>query len=87
MTVIKTLLEQQSPAISTQSTSVAGYGAPAHIQGGGDSAELAKMAALAAEILADPQVLAQFSDRVYDRLQQDMRLMQERAGYSKRTRM
>ncbi|NJN20026.1 MAG: hypothetical protein HC812_00945 [Leptolyngbya sp. RL_3_1] len=86
MVSIKTLLEQQSPPIVLQSVSVAGYAAPAQVQGG-DATELARMAALAEAILADPQALAQFSDRVYDRLEQDMGLMQERAGYSRRTRM
>ncbi|MDA0268488.1 MAG: hypothetical protein O2890_12940 [Cyanobacteria bacterium] len=81
MADIKTQLQRLSPQTPTASISVAGYGAPAHIQASGADQDLAAMAALAEDILADPQALALFSDRVYGYLKQDLGLRRERNGY------
>lgn len=88
MADIKALLQQQSSLTPKQSVSLSGYSAPAHIQNYlSASTEITALAAIAGDILADPQTLALFSDRVYAYLKRDMKLQQERSGLSVRRLM
>jgi hypothetical protein len=88
MTDIKALLQQQSPQTPKQSVSLSGYGAPAQMQNHlSVSMDIKKLATMAGDILADPQALGLFSDRVYDYLKRDMALQQERSGFSSRRLM
>jgi hypothetical protein len=82
MTDLKALLQQPSSLTPKQSVSLAGYGAPAHIQNYLSASTDMNVLAAIADILADPQALELFSDRVYEYLKRDMKLQQERSGFS-----
>ena len=69
MTDIQALLQQRSPLTPKQSVPLSGYGAPAQMQDYlSTSRDMKTLATLASDILADPQALALFSERVYDYL-------------------
>lgn len=88
MADIKALLQQQSPLTPKQSVSLSGYSAPAYMQNHlSASTDINALAEAAGDILADPQALTLFSDRVYDYLKHDMKLQQERSGFSARRLM
>ncbi len=85
MADIKALLQQHLSLTPLQSVSLPGYSAPAQMQDHSPLASdgaAAEMVDVARDILADPQALALFSDRVYEYLQRDMKLQQERSGRS-----
>jgi len=66
-------------------SSTAGYAAPASMQGNQSEEDRVALTQLAAKILQDPLAMRRLSDRVFQLLQEDLQLQQERnRGYGRR---
>lgn len=76
-----------SQLLTAKSTLVtkAGYAAPAFMPGDKSEEDRVALTQLAAKILQDPLAMRRLSDRVFQLLQEDLQLQQERnRGYGRR---
>ena len=78
------LLTAQSSFV-THGSSTAGYAAPTFMLGDKTEEDKVALTQLAAKILQDPLAMRRLSDRVFQLLQEDLQLQQERnRGYGRR---
>lgn len=71
--------------IPTPAVNPAAYAAPAQFLNLPHPEDLTMLSQIAAELLSDPLAVRQLSERVFELLQQDLRLQRERGyGYGRR---
>jgi cell pole-organizing protein PopZ len=82
-----TSLDSPDPAPCSSLSTPAGFAAPVEMLSDRSAQAIAQaMAEVAAQVLRDPLLKRRLSDRLYELLQQDLRIQQDRVGrYGRRS--